>query len=129
MIRLSACATYGQEDDPGPLNFVLYAQSDDDRELPSFAQRNSMQLLPVAWNGAAIAAVELAIRELSRPQEQILSLFGLLEQQGYEITWLQDLAPDLPSKGTIPNVYLTRKRFLENLAVWDQSHMEPLHDV
>jgi hypothetical protein len=129
MIRLSACATYGQEDDPGPLHFVLYAQSDDDRELPSFCQRNNMQLLPVVWNGGSIAAVEVAIRELSKPQEQVLSLIGLMEQQGYEITWLQDLAPDLPGRGTIPNVYTTRERFLENLAVWDQSHMEHLHDV
>lgn len=116
MIRVSATATHGI-DDQRPVCFTLYAQGRLP-ELTSFAQRYGLEVLPVRWFGEPIAAWELMIAETEQARAKVLTLLDLIEQgEGYAITWLADLAPDLPVGDTHPNVYATRQEFLEALEV------------
>lgn len=116
MIRLSATATHGVED-RRPVCFVLYAQGRLP-ELASFAQRYGLEVLPVRWYGEPIAAWELQLAETPQARARVLTLLDLVEKrEGYAVTWLQDLAPDLPVGQAVANVYPTRQEFLEALEV------------
>ncbi len=116
MIRLSATATHGVED-RRPVCFVLYAQGQQP-ELGNFAQRYGLEVLPVHWHGEPIAAWELQLAETPQAAHGVLTLLDLVEKrEGCAVTWLQDLAPDMPERETIVNVYRSRQEFLEALEV------------
>lgn len=112
-IDLSASATW-HPDTMLPISLTLWAQGEGE-ELARFAQRYGMDPVDALWSGRPLAVRELRVDEASKPVEQALSLLGLFEQSGHSIRWLQDLAPDLHSRFTAPNVYLSRADFIEAL--------------
>lgn len=127
MIRISATATHGI-DDRVPICFVLYAQGESE-ELTSFAMRIGLDVMPSLWNGEPLAAIELMVRDVSQPQDAVLTILAMFEQLNMEVNWLQDLAPDMPYQGTVPNVFPTKAEFLQALSMLPSGITVGAHDA